>query len=81
MTRCVVLLMLLLSFSINAQNAGDETAKPYVFDNHVHLRQGEASLREYEADVASAGIKLDGLGAMWFGGSNQAPAGHPQTQR
>jgi len=27
---------------------------------HVHLRDGEASLREYQEDVAASGIKLSG---------------------
>ncbi len=48
-----------------------------VFDVHVHLRQGEASLREYRADVAGSNIELEGLGAMWFGGPEQAQQGDP----
>ena len=43
-----------------------------VFDVHVHLREGETSLREYEADVAASKIELAGLGGMWFGGPYQA---------
>jgi uncharacterized protein len=46
-----------------------------VFDVHVHLREGEASLREYEADVAATKIELAGFGAMWFGGPHQALQG------
>ncbi len=52
------------------------SAQP-VFDAHVHLHDGEASLRDYEAksgDVA-------GLGTMWFGGPNQALAGKPAEVR
>ena len=29
-----------------------------VFDVHVHLRDGEASLREYQADVARSGATV-----------------------
>lgn len=46
-----------------------------VFDVHVHLRDGEASLQAYRADVAAAGLELAGLGAMWFGGPHQALQG------
>lgn len=46
-----------------------------VFDVHVHLRDGETSLRAYEADAKAAGIELAGVGAMWFGGPNQARQG------
>jgi predicted TIM-barrel fold metal-dependent hydrolase len=48
-----------------------------VFDTHVHLREGEASLQKYEAEVRKSGIDLAGIGAMWFGGPHQAPAGNP----
>jgi len=47
-----------------------------VFDSHVHLREGETSLREYEAEVHKAGIELAGIAAMWFGGPHQAPDGN-----
>jgi len=46
-----------------------------VFDSHVHLRDGEASLLKFEAEVRDAGIDLAGVGAMWFGGPHQALAG------
>lgn len=46
-----------------------------VFDTHVHLREGQASLADYEADVAKSGVELAGLAAMWFGGPYQARAG------
>ena len=58
-----------------SSNANDAKA---VFDLHVHLRDGETSLREYEADVARAVLEVEGLGAMWFGGQHQAPAGNPK---
>jgi predicted TIM-barrel fold metal-dependent hydrolase len=47
-----------------------------VFDSHVHLREGETSLREYETAVQKAGIDLAGIAAMWFGGPHQALAGN-----
>jgi len=40
--------------------ASAASAKEPVFDMHVHLRDGEASLREYQEDVAASGIKLSG---------------------
>jgi uncharacterized protein len=48
-----------------------------VFDDHVHLSEGEKSLKEYEAQVKAAHIDEVGFGGMWFGGENQALAGHP----
>jgi uncharacterized protein len=55
--------------------AGAAAAGTPVFDVHVHLREGETSLRAYQADARAAGIELAGIGAMWFGGPNQARAG------
>jgi predicted TIM-barrel fold metal-dependent hydrolase len=48
---------------------------------HVHLREGEASLKAYEADVAAGKIELAGIGAMWFGGQYQALQGDPAKIR
>lgn len=48
-----------------------------VFDIHVHLREGEASVRQYQAEVAEAGIELAGFAGMWFGGPQQALQGAP----
>jgi len=64
-------LAILLCF-IHAASAQDA-----VFDTHVHLHDGEASLRAYLADVAAAKLELDGFGAMWFGGPNMALQGDP----
>lgn len=50
-------------------------AQDKVFDSHVHLWNGETSLREYQQQLKSAGRPVDGLAAMWFGGPNQALAG------
>jgi predicted TIM-barrel fold metal-dependent hydrolase len=47
-----------------------------VFDSHVHLREGETSLREFQADAKKAGLELSGAAVMWFGGQYQAPAGN-----
>ena len=46
-----------------------------VFDVHVHLRDGETSLREYRDKVHAAGLQLSGIGAMWFGGPHRARQG------
>jgi len=66
-----------LSMFAAATACADET----VFDTHVHLREGETSLRAYEADVTAAHIKLAGFAGMWFGGPNQALAGDPAAIR
>jgi uncharacterized protein len=52
-----------------------------VFDTHVHLRDGEASLQKFKAEVRASGIELAGVGAMWFGGPHQALAGDPAKIR
>ena len=59
---------LLLSF-------GPARAQEKVFDVHVHLHNGETSLRDYEAQLKAANLEATGIGAMWFGGPNQALAG------
>jgi uncharacterized protein len=81
MMRALAILFLLFSFTAAAQEVDEASAKPAVFDIHVHLREGETSLREYKAGVASDGIELAGLGAMWFGGPQQALAGKPEDVR
>lgn len=50
-------------------------AQQPVFDIHVHLRNGEASIRDYEAQLRSDGVEATGFGGMWFGGPNQALQG------
>jgi hypothetical protein len=57
------------------------SADEVVFDSHVHLHEGEASLRKYEADAAAAKIDLLGFGGMWFGGPNMALQGDPAKVR
>ena len=54
---------------------GRALAATPVFDVHVHLRDGDTSLREYRDKVHAAGLELSGIGAMWFGGPHQAPQG------
>ncbi len=63
--------LLVFLFLLGGTAAGDVP----VFDVHVHLRDGESSLRAYQADVEAAGVALAGLGAMWFGGPHQALQG------
>lgn len=55
--------------------AGTAIAANPVFDVHVHLRDGETSLREYRESVREAGLELSGMGVMWFGGPHQARQG------
>ncbi len=52
-----------------------------IFDLHVHLWHGEESLTKYREQVDAAGIEGVALGAMWFGGPNQARAGDPDAIR
>ena len=68
------ILPLLLAAGLSAPFAARAEA---VFDSHVHLHDGEKSLREYEAQVKAANIDETGFGGMWFGGENQALAGQP----
>ena len=58
MKRSLAILCLLLSYVAAAEEVKESSAKLAVFDIHVHLREGEASLREYKADVASGGIEV-----------------------
>ncbi|MFC5570175.1 amidohydrolase family protein [Lysobacter yangpyeongensis] len=77
MSRASLLLCCLaLGFAVSPVSAGEP-----VFDVHVHLRDGEASLREYRKDVTASGIELAGLAAMWFGGPHQALQGELDAMR
>lgn len=69
--RCA---LLALGLALAAQPA---TAQSPLFDSHVHLWHGEASLQVYEEQLAQHGLEVAGIGAMWFGGINQALAGRP----
>jgi uncharacterized protein len=72
---CLVLLTLLLLLGPVAR------AQTPVFDLHVHLWNGEESLRAYQAQLKATGQEISGFGAMWFGGPNQAPVGNPKQLR
>ncbi|HET9864264.1 MAG TPA: amidohydrolase family protein [Steroidobacteraceae bacterium] len=48
---------------------------PKIFDLHVHLHEGEASIPKYQKQLEEAHVSVAGFGAMWFGGGHQAPAG------
>lgn len=61
--------------------AAPAMAQQPVFDGHVHLHRGEASLHDYEAQLRVAGQQGANFAAMWFGGPNQALAGKPETIR
>lgn len=73
--------MILRAFAIALLFIPPAVAREPVFDVHVHLREGEASLKAYEADVAAAKLELAGLGAMWFGGPYQAQQGEAAKVR
>jgi uncharacterized protein len=65
--------LLLLPFPVQAQQK--------IFDSHVHLSHGEESLRAYQEQLKADHVTVSGLGAMWFGGPNQAPAGEIEKTR
>jgi predicted TIM-barrel fold metal-dependent hydrolase len=56
-------------------------AQSPLFDSHVHLWNGEESLRAYEEQLKERRLEVAGIGAMWFGGPNQALAGQPKHIR
>jgi hypothetical protein len=56
-------------------------AQSPLFDSHVHLWNGEESLRAYEEQLKEGRLEVAGIGAMWFGGPNQALAGQPKQIR
>ena len=56
-------------------------AQTPLFDLHVHLWKGEASLREYEAQAKAAGQEVTAFGGMWFGGPNHGLQGQPEQIR
>lgn len=68
--RLVIFALLLIASTARAQTP--------LFDLHVHLWDGEASIREYEKQVKDAGQEIAGFGAMWFGGPNMAQQGQPK---
>jgi hypothetical protein len=72
-TCAIAALLLVVSPTATAQDA--------VFDVHVHLRNGEASVEEYENKIDPAKVELTGFGAMWFGGPHQALQGEVEDTR
>jgi predicted TIM-barrel fold metal-dependent hydrolase len=70
-----------LSLLVIAALFAHAAAAQPVFDSHVHLWKGEDSLRAYEEQVKNAHLEVAGIGAMWFGGPNQALAGRPDEIR
>jgi predicted TIM-barrel fold metal-dependent hydrolase len=56
-------------------------AQSPLFDSHVHLWNGQESLQEYEEQLKKGRLDVAGIGAMWFGGPNQALAGQPDRIR
>lgn len=56
-------------------------ARGPVFDAHVHLWKGPASLQAYEKQVRAANVEVSGFAAMWFGGPNQALEGRIEETR
>jgi predicted TIM-barrel fold metal-dependent hydrolase len=71
----IVLAVVLASI---AQTRADQSL---LFDSHVHLWNGEESLRVYEEQLEQGQLEVAGIGAMWFGGPNQALAGRPERIR
>lgn len=69
-------LLLAVTLALNPQ-----AVRSQVFDSHVHLREGEQSLRAYIAQAKTATSTEIRFGGMWFGGPNQALAGQPQRIR
>ncbi|WP_423601861.1 amidohydrolase family protein [Sphingomonas sp. MS122] len=61
--------------------SGPAFAQEPVFDAHVHLHKGEASIPDYEAQLKAANLKVAGFSAMWFGGPHQAPEGKIEQTR
>ncbi len=70
-----------LSLALLAIGAQPAAAQQDAFDLHVHLHQGEASVRDYEAQLRDSGRRVIGFGAMWFGGPNQALQGQAERIR
>jgi len=73
LARLIFLVITLIASAAHAQTP--------LFDSHVHLWHGEASLSEYEAQLKAAGREVSGAGVMWFGGPNQALQGQPERVR
>ena len=51
------------------------SAQQPIFDTHVHLWNGEVSIRAYEDQLKDAKVEITSFAGMWFGGPNQAQSG------
>src|SRR5262245_17928315 len=69
---------LAVALSLVSQAAAAQSS---LFDSHVHLWKGEESLRAYEEQLKERRLEVAGIGAMWFGGPNQALAERPKLIR
>jgi uncharacterized protein len=74
----VLTIQLSIALSLLAQVA---VAQSPLADSHVHLWNGEESLRAYEEQVEEGQLEVESIGGMWFGGPNQALAGRPTQIR
>ena len=74
--------VLIIPFSVAlALVAQAAAAQSPISDLHVHLWDGEESLRAYEEQVEDGQMEVESIGGMWFGGPNQALAGRPTEIR
>ena len=71
----------LISLTVLMLFASAARAQSPVFDLHVHLWEGDASLSAYQAQLKATGQEVAGFGAMWFGGPNQALQRKPGEAR
>lgn len=69
--------LILSAAVLSVLGAAPAMGQPDIFDAHVHLHRGEASLRDYQAQPPAP----PGFAAMWFGGPNQALEGRPEAIR
>lgn len=76
-----MLRILLAAAAIAGLSLGPAAAQERIFDLHVHLHDGEASILKYQDQLKSADRSVAGFGAMWFGGPNQALAGKVEETR
>jgi hypothetical protein len=57
------------------------TAQSPLFGSHVHLWNGEESLRACEEQLTEGRLEVASIGAMWFGAPNPVLAGQPKQIR
>ena len=66
----------IVALTLVTQAAGAQS--PILFDSHVHLHNGDESLQAFQHQQKVDKLQVGGIGAMWFGGPNQALAGDPK---